>query len=226
MQFGRSILRCGVNVNLRAELFSERAFVGTPRNSHSAVAAFGRVLHAEMAETTDAEDGDGVAGARTAVAECVVGCNTSAEKRPGVNVREVAWNEGEGVGRGDDVVGVPAVEADAGDELIFAEREVAATAGCAEVAVAAMPAEADALANFKERDVGADGIDDAGHLMAGNTRVSEAGPIAELGERIAVANAAGLNANANVAGAGIGKLLLDKFECSAGSGNLHGSASH
>jgi hypothetical protein len=29
-----------------------------------------------------------------------------------------------------------------------------------------------------------------------------------------------------MAGAGIGKLLLDKFECSAGGGNLHGSASN
>ena len=88
-----------------------------------------------------------------------------------------------------------------------------------------MPAQAHALAGFEERHVGADGIDDAGDFMAGNARILDAGPMTQLGKRIAVANAAGLDANANLAGAGLGKLLLDEFECSAGGGNLHGTAS-
>ena len=89
---------------------------------------------------------------------------------------EVVGDEGEGVGGGDDVVGIAAVEVDAGDGLVFAEDEVAAAAGRAVVAVAAVPAEADALAGLEERDIGADGVDDAGDFVAGNARELEAGP--------------------------------------------------
>ena len=91
--------------------------------------------------------------------------------------------------------------------------------------MAAVPAEAHTLAGLKERHIGTDGVDDPGNFMAGNARILDAGPMTQLGKRIAMADAAGLNANANVAGAGIGKLLLDEFECSAGGGDLHGTTS-
>ena len=123
-----------------------------------------------MAEAADAEDGDGVAGARSAVAQGVEGGDAGAEQRGGVGVGEVVGDEGEGVGGGDDVVGIAAVVVDAGDELVFAEDEVAAAAGRAVVAVAAVPAEADALAGLEERHVGADGVDDAGDFVAGDAR--------------------------------------------------------
>ena len=170
LEFFGWILRGGVDVDLRAELFGEWALVGSASDGDGAVAALGGVLHAEMAEATDAEDGDSVAGASAAVAKCVVGRDAGAEKRRGVNIGEVAWNEGEGVGRSDDVVCIAAVEADAGDKLIFAEGEIAAAAGMAVIAVAAMPAEADALPHLEERDIRADGIDEAGDFMAGDAR--------------------------------------------------------
>jgi hypothetical protein len=88
-----------------------------------------------------------------------------------------------------------------------------------------VPTETNALAYFEERDIGADGIDYGGDLMAGYAWVLNAGPIAELGERIAVANAAGLDANANVAGPGLGELFLDEFKCAACGGDLHGTTS-
>jgi hypothetical protein len=47
--------------------------------------------------------------------------------------------------------------------------------------MASVPAEAYALADLEERNIGADGIDDASDFMAGNARVLNAGPIAELG---------------------------------------------
>jgi hypothetical protein len=40
-----------------------------------------------------------------------------------------------------------------------------------------------------------------------------------------VANAAGLNANANVAGAGLGELFFYKLKSAASGGNLHGTTS-
>ena len=177
-----------------------------------------------MAEAADAEDGDEVAGARSAVAQAVEGGDAGAEQRGGVDVGEVVGHEGEGVGGSDHVVGIAAVVADAGDVLVFAEDEVAATTGRAVVAVAAVPAEADALAGLEERHVGADGVDDAGDFVAGDARVCDAGQEADLGERVAVADAAGLHADADVAGAGIGEFALNQFKGSARSGDLDGTA--
>jgi hypothetical protein len=88
-----------------------------------------------------------------------------------------------------------------------------------------VPTEADALAWFEERDIGADGVDNAGDFMAGYARVLNAGPKPELGEQIAVANAASLHANAYVAGAGLGELFFYKLKSAACGGNLHGTTS-
>ncbi len=225
LQFGREVLGGAVDVEVRAELLGERAFVGSAGDSDGAVAAFCGVLHAEMTEASDAEDGDEVAGARSAVAEAVVGGDAGAHEWGGVHVGEIVWDEREGVGGGDDVVGIAAVEADAGDLAILAENEIAAAAGRTVVAVASVPTEADALAYFEERNIGADRVDDTGDFMAGYAGVLNAGPIAELGERIAVANAAGLHANADVAGAGLGEFFFYKLKRAAGGGDLHGTTS-
>jgi hypothetical protein len=155
---------------------------------------------------------------------CVVGGDAGTEERGGVNIIEAIGNECESVGWSDDVVGIAAVEGNSGDLAVFAEDEIAAAAGRTVITVAAVPTEAYALAWLEERHIGADRIDDAGDLMAGNARILDAGPITELGQRIAVADAAGLNPNANVAGAGIGKFSCDELKRSAGGGNLDGTA--
>ena len=133
---------------MRSKLFGERSFVLSASDGDGAIAGLGGVLNGKVTESADAEDGDSVAGAGAAVAQGVEGGDAGAEQRRGVRVGEVVGDEGEGVGRGDDVVGVAAVEVDAGDGLIFAEDEVAAAAGRAVVAVAAVPAQADALAGL------------------------------------------------------------------------------
>jgi hypothetical protein len=86
-----------------------------------------------------------------------------------------------------------------------------------------MPAEAYALAHFEDRDVGGDRIEDAGYFMAGGARELEAGPEAKLGEGVAVTNAAGMDANADLSRAGLGELFLNQLKGSAGCGNLHGT---
>ena len=90
--------------------------------------------------------------------------------------------------------------------------------------MAAMPAETDALADFEYRHIRANGVEDAGNLVAGDAWELESRPHSFLGQRITVTDAAGLHANADVAGAGIGELLLDELKRSAGGGNLHGAA--
>ena len=144
----------------------------------------------------------------------------------GVDVAEVVRDQGDGVGGGDDVVGVAAVVVDAGDVLIFAKDEVAAAAGMAVVAMAAVPAQTDALAGLEDRDLGANRVEHTGDLVAGNARVLDAGPYAQLGKRIAVANTAGLDTDTNVPRTRLGKFALDNLEVSAGGGHLHGTASH
>ncbi len=57
--------------------------------------------------------------------------------------------------------------------------------------------------------------------MARHARIGNAGKGAELGDGIAMANAAGLYADAHLTGPRLGKLLLHHFKGSAGGGNLH-----
>jgi hypothetical protein len=90
--------------------------------------------------------------------------------------------------------------------------------------VASVPAETDALAGLEEGYIGADGVDDASDFVAGGARELKAGPVAFLGERVRVADAAGVYADANVAGAGIGEFFFDELERTAGGGDLHGTA--
>ena len=86
---------------------------------------------------------------------------------------------------GDHVVGVAAVERDAGDlHAGLAGEEVAAAAVVAVAAVPGVPADADALAGLPpRRDVLAHGVDHADHLVARDAREGDAGPVALLGER-------------------------------------------
>ena len=86
LEFGGGVLRGGVDVDVRAELFGERSFVCAAGDGDGAIAAFGGVLDGEVAEAADAEDGDSVAGAGSAVAQAVVGGDAGAEERGGVKV--------------------------------------------------------------------------------------------------------------------------------------------
>ena len=91
--------------------------------------------------------------------------------------------------------------------------------------MAAVPTKSDALAYFEERDIGTDSINNAGNFMTGNAGILNAGPKPELSQQVAVANAAGLDPNANVAGAGLGELFFYKLKCAACGGDLHGTTS-
>jgi hypothetical protein len=88
---------------------------------------------------------------------------------------------------------------------VFAENEVAAAAGRAVVAVAAVPAQTDSLTDLEERHIGADGIDNAGDFVAWNPRIGDAGKEAELGDCVTVTNPAGLYTNANFSRTGLGE---------------------
>jgi len=60
--------------------------------------------------------------------------------------------------------------------------------------------------------------------VAGGAGELKAGPMAFLGERVRVADAAGLDADADVAWTRLREFFFDELERTAGGGDLHGTA--
>ena len=108
---------------------------------------------------------------------------------------------------------IAAVAADAGRAMhILAGEGRVPPATAAVAATAAEPADADALPDCPAMNLRSNRVDDADHLMAGNARILDAGKKALDGDEIAVADAAGLHADAHLAGARLGHLALHRLE--------------
>src|SRR5262249_20268244 len=114
---------------------------------------------------------------------------------------------------------VPTVEAEPGHHRVRAVGEITPPAGETGPVLPAVPADPDALALPPGGDTGADQVDDAGDLVPGHARIRDARPQTILGERIAVADAPGRAAEAEVSGGWLGVLALDQLEFGAGLGN-------
>ena len=91
-------------------------------------------------------------------------------------------------------------------------------------AVPAVPADRGALADLPADDAGADGVNDPGDLVAGHTRVLQAGPRPLLGKRVTVTDATRLDPNSHRPRAGLWDLALDELERTVGITHL--SRSH
>jgi hypothetical protein len=83
-----------------------------------------------------------------------------------------------------------------------------------------MPADADALAGFELCHACAHGIENADDFVAGHTRILDAGHMTFLCERIAMADAAGLDFDPHLAGTRLGNFAFNDFKRPAGTGNL------
>src|SRR4029453_15122066 len=115
-------------------------------------------LHAEMAETADALNRNNIASARTRIAQRVEGGDAGAEQRRGVDGIELVGDRCERLDRRDHVVGMAAVEVNAGNPEVAAGDEIAAPAAGARPANAAEPAEADSLARAPVGDLRSHGV--------------------------------------------------------------------
>jgi hypothetical protein len=73
---------------------------------------------------------------------------------------------------------------------------------------AAEPADPDPLFGRPTFNIGTEGVDDADHLVTGNTGVADPGKQAFDGHGIAVADATGLHPNANLVAPRFGHLAL------------------
>ena len=85
----------------------------------------------------------------------------------------------------------------------------------------AKPADTDALPSAPADHAGADRVDHAGDLVPGDAREGEAGPLPFDGETVAVAHAASLDADADLAPRRLGRVALDEFKRAAGPRHLH-----
>src|SRR4051794_36882311 len=178
-----------------------------------------------MAEPAEAEDRDEVARPGTAVAQRVEGRHAGAHQRRGVWGGQPLGHHRECRHRGDHVVGVAAVERDAGHlHAGLAGEVVAPAAVVAGEAVPGVPTDADALAGLPPpRDVLAHGVDHTDHLVPRDAREGNAGPLALLGKDVAVADAAGLDLDPHGPWSRVGDRALDEFEGPAGAGDLRGA---
>src|SRR5215831_14696866 len=200
----------------------ERLLVLTPGDRGGAEPHPRRVLDAQVAEPAEAEDRDEVARPGTAVAQRVERCHAGAHQRRGVWRGQLRGHPCEGRRRGDQVVGVAAVERDASHlRAGLAGEKVAATAVVAGEAVPGVPTDADALAGLPPlRDVLAHGVDHTDHLVPRDARKGDAGPLALLGKDIAVADAAGLDLDPHGPWSRVGDRAPDDLEGPAGARDL------
>ena len=158
---------------------------------------------------------------RAALAQRVERGDAGAEQRRGVLRGQIVGDRGQRALRHDDVVGVAAVVGDAGHQAVDAADHVAAPARVAVAAVAAEPADPDALAHLPGDHGLADGLDPPGDLVPGDPRVLDPRHPALDGEGVGVADPAGLHPDQHLARAGLAELPLGLLELRAGAGNLH-----
>ncbi|HKT35973.1 MAG TPA: hypothetical protein VJR03_14190, partial [Nitrospira sp.] len=157
------------------------------------------VLNTKVAETSNALDGNEVTGASAGIPQRIEDSDPGTEERRGFVGWKIVWHDSDRLGGSDHVLSVSSVEVDCGDLFELAVDEVAAAAGITNKAVSAMPADADALTRFPLRDVGTDFVDAAGDFVSGDARVLKARPVSLFDEGVTVADAAGLDFDADMA---------------------------
>jgi hypothetical protein len=109
---------------------------------------------------------------------------------------------------------------DPGDSFILAGDEIALAARGASKIMAAVPSDSDALAFLPIGDARAGFVDDASNFVAGNTRILDAGEYAVFGEMVAETDAASLDLDTHLSGAGLGDFTFDQFKIAACFRNL------
>ena len=105
----------------------------------------------------------------------------------------------------------------------LAGEKVAATTVVALTALAAVPADAYAIADRPTLHTVASGIDKTDDLMARHARQRDARKHGQLGKGVAVADAAGLDLDADLAVTGLRDRTLDDLERAVGTGDLRDS---
>ena len=213
LQFRRRVLRLAVDVVPRSQFPRQRFLVRPARDADGLETHLHRILHAEMTEAAEAQHRDNVAWTRAAVPQRVVSRDARAHQRRGFHGGQILRHQRQREGGSHHVIRITAVEGNAGYlERHLATKEIAAAAGIAMTTMTAMPANAHALARFPLRDTRAHGIHDPDDFMARHARILQARPVTFLDQRIAVADATGLDFHPHPAGARLGNFTFNDFK--------------
>src|SRR4029077_2289401 len=166
-------------------------------------------------EATDTLDGNEIGRQGAAVTQRVEGGDTRAKQRAGFRGVEALRHCGERFHGSDHVFLVAAIEGDSAYFRVAAIGEISAAAREASAVLAAVPADADALAFFPVNDARAHFIDYAGNFVSGHAGILNAVRVPFFYKAVAVTDAASLHANAHVTGRWIGNFALDDFKIRA-----------
>jgi hypothetical protein len=128
-----------------------------------------------MAESPQTDHGNDVARPGAAVAQTIEGGDPGAHERSGLLGGQLFRHQGESRRGRNHIVSIATIPGNTGDlGASLTGKKVPLTATVAITAVAAVPTNADSLANRPSGNVLANGIDEPNHLVAGNTRVLDA----------------------------------------------------
>src|SRR5204862_3427902 len=124
----------------------------------------------EMTEPANSEDTDHIAASRAAVSQRVERRHARAHQRCAVNGREFVGHKGQRLSRRNHVFGIAAIERNSrGEQIHSACKELATPAVIAITAVAAVPANADALTGFPWLHPLTHGINNTNYFMSRHT---------------------------------------------------------
>src|ERR1700731_1261617 len=154
------------------------------------------------------------------MAQGIVDGNSGAHQGSGFGRRQIIRHQGHRFCRHHHVFGVTSIKRDASDFPELTEDEVAASAGVALKAMSAIPSHAYPLTGLPQGDVGADGVDASGNLVARYARILNSRPHAFLNQRVAVADATGFYFNADSPASGLRRRTLNDFEIISGLADL------
>ena len=147
-------------------------------------------LDGQMAQAADAHDAHARGGIDAMGAQRVIDGDAAAEQRSRLLALQRVGNGNDKAGVGAHAVGIAAVAVNAGSLGGRAEILHAAGTPLADAAGVRLPAQADALADFEQLDLRADGRHLADDLVAGNEGILADAPVIGDEMKVAVADAA------------------------------------
>src|SRR5437762_10832749 len=156
---------------MRAELSRQRLFVIAAIDRDRLESHPACVLDTEMSESANSMHCDNLSGTRTGIAQCVVDRNARTHEWSCFFGRQFIRNCSQRRRRRDHVLGIPAIKVDARDLSIDAHGKVTTPALFAHKAMAAMPADPNALTFGPRSDVLAHCVDATRDFMTRNARI-------------------------------------------------------
>ncbi len=195
--------RCGIlggsiNVNVSAQVFRKLFLVASLPDGDSMESHVPRKLDAEMPKATNALHSDQISAAQTSVAKSVVGRNTRAEERGGLDGSEFVRNGSDAVRFSNHHFRIATIYSYSRCDGVLTLHHVSASARFAHPIFTAEKADTDALTDFPFGHSAAQCFNAANNFMPRNPWQLQSRVYARNRGRIGVTDSAGFHANPNL----------------------------